>query len=694
MKSKTNLNLFVFCLIIGLFLTWNILGTDNLNPANLNWISSHDLKSDYLAYKFFINDKWRFPIGLNPNYGEITNSIVFSGAVPILSFIFKTFKFLLPENYHFFSLWIIICISLQLFFSIKIFNLFSKDYKISVMYGLFLIIIPFLYYRFSIHLSLGAHWTIIGYLYYELKKNAKRENSKIILILLSSLIHFYLTIMLLLMRFIFESSEYFNGKRLNEIFKKNFILLILLFSLMYVSGYFILPSTDTLGYGFGIYKANFLTLFDPTPNGSTQNWSLFIPDIHNNSGEHEGFSYIGFGGIILLIFLIYYISHNINLVLKNKKYIYLIFLFLILSLSNNIGFGNKEIITINLPNILYAPLSIIRASGRFIWIVSYLIIIFSLIALIKYKLKKKYFLIILLIQLIDTSYLFKSDLFEKQTKENFLNKNSKLFQENEYNKLITTYPTDNSSIFYKVADLLISKDFQSTNMFRLGRYDRSELSNNRNLLNKELNYQSLDLNSLYFIENHDHLRHLKFKFQKSDHGFFNPNESIWFLAPQKKYLMDTNDIKKFENIEFYKTKSKQKKRITFKDQDGLLGLGWSHGSYGKNINTNGAWTEGNESFLIFENKIDTPEKIIIEITKVMSSKSNPLEVDVYINSKLVDQFDLFDEKQSIELKVNKTLKNGLNEIKFHTKNPIRPVSKLESVDGRLLGFKILNISFI
>ena len=78
----------------------------------------------------------------------------------------------------------------------------------------------------------------------------------------------------------------------------------------------------------------------------------------------------------------------------------------------------------------------------------------------------------------------------------------------------------------------------------------------------------------------------------------------------------------------------------------------------------------------------------------MSSKSKPLKVDVYINSELVDQFKLFDEKQNIELKVNKILKNGLNEIKFHTKNPIRPVSRLESVDGRLLGFKIINISFI
>ena len=54
----------------------------------------------------------------------------------------------------------------------------------------------------------------------------------------------------------------------------------------------------------------------------------------------------------------------------------------------------------------------------------------------------------------------------------------------------------------------------------------------------------------------------------------------------------------------------------------------------------------------------------------------------------------WEEKQNIELEVNKILKNGLNEIKFHIKNPIRPVSRLESVDGRLLGLKIINISFI
>ena len=42
-----------------------------------------------LSLKFFINDIWHFPLGLNPNYGNISSSIVFSGAVPIISLIVK-----------------------------------------------------------------------------------------------------------------------------------------------------------------------------------------------------------------------------------------------------------------------------------------------------------------------------------------------------------------------------------------------------------------------------------------------------------------------------------------------------------------------------------------------------------------------------------------------------------------------------
>ena len=41
----------------------------------------------------------------------------------------------------------------------------------------------------------------------------------------------------------------------------------------------------------------------------------------------------------------------------------------------------------------------------------------------------------------------------------------------------------------------------------------------------------------------------------------------------------------------------------------------------------------------------------------------------------------------------KRFKKGINLIDFKIANPITPISKLESVDGRLLGFLIKDIKF-
>ena len=74
MKAKNNFSVILLSLFWGIFITWNIVGLSGLSPVNVDWISSYDSKSDYLALKFFLSDEWRFPFGLNPKYGEITNS--------------------------------------------------------------------------------------------------------------------------------------------------------------------------------------------------------------------------------------------------------------------------------------------------------------------------------------------------------------------------------------------------------------------------------------------------------------------------------------------------------------------------------------------------------------------------------------------------------------------------------------------
>ena len=73
---------------------------------------------------------------------------------------------------------------------------------------------------------------------------------------------------------------------------------------MYSVGYFHIPASDALGFGFGYYKSNFLSLLDPSHSIKEVSWSIIIPDIYNSTGEKEGFAYLGLGILCMFIYII------------------------------------------------------------------------------------------------------------------------------------------------------------------------------------------------------------------------------------------------------------------------------------------------------------------------------------------------------------------------------------------------------
>ena len=67
-----------------------LLGFDNLNFSNQSWLINGDLAQYQLGWKFYREDIWRFPLGLNPNYG-ISNgsSIIYSDSIPLCAIFLK-----------------------------------------------------------------------------------------------------------------------------------------------------------------------------------------------------------------------------------------------------------------------------------------------------------------------------------------------------------------------------------------------------------------------------------------------------------------------------------------------------------------------------------------------------------------------------------------------------------------------------
>ena len=185
-------------LFISISLCFYLLGYDNFNFSNQSWLINGDLAQYQLGWKFYREDFWRFPLGLNPNYG-ITNSssIIYSDSIPLLAIFFKIFRNFLFEDFQYFSFWIFICIYLQALLSFKIIYYYTKNTSYSLVSSLFFIFSTILIYRSGIHLSLTAHWLILGYFYIQVSTAYNKELKKHLIIYLSLLIHFYFSLILI-----------------------------------------------------------------------------------------------------------------------------------------------------------------------------------------------------------------------------------------------------------------------------------------------------------------------------------------------------------------------------------------------------------------------------------------------------------------------------------------------------------------
>ncbi len=393
MKNKYKISFFY--ILSSLLLTYVILGKNNISPTSDNWMLQGDIASNLVAWKYFFNDIWRFPFGLNPNYGlGQGSSIVFSGPAPLLSIFFKLIKNFLPNNFHFFSIWIFLCFLFQSFFSYLIIKKSTKNTIYALIGSIFFITAPVFIKTVAIHIALFGQWFILLSIYVQSTVNNNRKKTYwIFIILLSSSVHFYFTAMLYVIYSVFKLDEFIKDKNFFNFLKELLIPISFLLPWMYILGYFSVSIQSIPGYGFDHYKTNLLSLFNPLTTNSHGfvKWSWALPEININHNLNESFNYIGLGGLIVFLLLIIILLKDIKKIdfTKFRAIIMIFLIFFIMSLSNKIAFGDKLLFEIPLNKYLYGFLSIFRAPGRFFWVCYYLILIYGIIIIYKSFNKKK-----------------------------------------------------------------------------------------------------------------------------------------------------------------------------------------------------------------------------------------------------------------------------------------------------------------
>jgi len=703
LNNKINI---LFLLISFIFLIF-IVGFKNISFFETQWLHYASETSLYhTGWNFFKNDVWRFPPGANPNFGyPFGSSIVFSDSIPILALFFKLFKSLIPNNFQYFSLWYFISFFLQLFFSFRILKKFTSSELYSFVGSIFFLIAPFFIWRIHVHAALVGQWVLLASLYLALNYEiSEKKISWLSLIVLSSLIFFYFTVMILTIYFLLRIFNLkFNKNNIFQLVVDFLIILFSLFLVMYLAGFFEIRIVDSMGVGFGYYKLNILSVIDSTNSVFGVSWSLILPDIKLSEGEElDGFNYFGLGQILMLslsIMLLLNKNNRTNIfadknIKKIKIFIFVALILTFWSLSNKISFGSHTLLEIPLNKYIFGLLSIAKNTGRFFWTVNYFLLFLSLIIIYKCFNKKNSLLLVLLflfIQSVDTSNGIKSRMLQLSNWNEYIPLQDKIWDNlfSKYKILMTTNPKSWESSFPKYTYSMEKYNIKKTNLVLFARANRHIISRSRYELYNNLRKRNLLQNAIYIIPDIGHLRHLKYLYKNTNVGFFY-RDNTWLMVANEKKLMNDNDKKMFKKIETYPLNIGESNDVSFNSKKNYFGLGWSH-----NQSKPGIWSDGEISTLFIKTEKSNGDlQVDIDCYPYITKKNKKLELSIYINNSLNKKLNFEKNNKNTKItfliKMESTLNNEVK-VDFVFNNLSSPYEILESPDTRKLGILLKSI---
>jgi hypothetical protein len=492
-------------LLIGTFIFWQLIGYSVLNPQNVAWLNSgknSDMLQNYVGWHFFRNDVWRFPLGDNPNWGiDISNSIVYSDSIPLFAIFFKTFVVFLPETFQYFGFWLLCCFCFQALFAWKILSIYTKDVFILSLATVLIAFSPIMLFRVNMHLALAGHFLILASIYLYLKPSDSFTNLRwSILFTISTLIHAYYVAMIMPIYLASLVKTLKAAMTRRELIANLFQTLLCIFVAAFMSGYFVSATGETSGPEYGIFRWNLAGPLYPSE------WSFFTQTLLPGRGNDEGFSYLGMGVLLLVLIVFFQILQNLKknlLLIVRHNYLFIsIIVLMLFAMSNNIAIGNYRL-HVELPDNVIKVFSYFRSSGRMIWPVLYLGLIFLLVTIIRNS-GRKFLLSILVIcaclQIIDLSNGWREINFRNSEARVSINSySSQWIDLREHYDYIRVIPDSNhyqNAIFIgELASTLSMK----TNAVYLARVDMREVQKSANKTMNDILFGEVDHKTLLIL---------------------------------------------------------------------------------------------------------------------------------------------------------------------------------------------------
>ena len=386
------------CAAIGAVIFCLCFRIEVLNPLNVHWLLQGDWGASFIGWEAYRHDGWRLPLGAERLLDwPAGDNIVFTDSLPALAFLFKILSPILPDPFQYIGWWFFISLILQVYFGHRLARKAGMDELESFISGFLIGLTPFFLARLY-HNTLFSHWMILWALeiYGFEKIPQKRTFGFGLLLVLTSLTNFYLTFMVAgvfaadVLRTRLRRMR--SGPAVGAVAGAESKAVASLIIAMGLVGYF--GARQSAAGGFGVYVSELLAWINPQIPLN----SRFVPAIPVTEGAYEGFQYLGLGVIGLVL---------LGLGLRLKRVIdkaptsteatgaeatgfdgaaYLapvIFAFWVFALSDKIHLGPHVLIDLHYGSLLGPITAMLRSSGRFMWPVSYALILATLLAVAK-----------------------------------------------------------------------------------------------------------------------------------------------------------------------------------------------------------------------------------------------------------------------------------------------------------------------
>ena len=408
-------------IVFGLFL----IGPSTVWFTNIEWLTSkrinEDSRTSQVIWNFFRETPLlQWPLTRVTNYADGADTL-FQSAVGLnlVGIPLKFIEFLLPTNFQYLGFWLIICFFLQGYFGARLIEIWSTDKIETILLSSVFLLSPIFLHRIGImgHYDLGAHWILLAglFLYFNNQFSMRRWT---LIILVALWVNVYITAMIASIFFAAIAKELLIGKlKVKKLIFGASTLIALSTASFFMLGY---NEYGDSAAGTGFFRLNLGSFIYPKVFDGGTNYQSSSQIIENIdfvmsrpfvAFEGEGFNFLGISSLFLLIPASLFALRNFRSI-RYKKHLPILsaaVLMLVVALSNQIVFIRREF-TIPVPDRFLELRQIFRSATRFAWPLTYLLVLYGLIVLV--KVKKKSFRIfaislVVLLQFADSVHLVK-----------------------------------------------------------------------------------------------------------------------------------------------------------------------------------------------------------------------------------------------------------------------------------------------